>query len=54
MIARSGVSKSGSTRTCRAGNIGCITQIVSGAGIPILHIVELLDWATGGPQPARI
>ena len=54
MIARSGVSKSGSTRTCRAGNIGCITQIVSGAGIPILHIVELLDWATGGPRPTRV
>jgi glycolate oxidase iron-sulfur subunit len=35
-----------------AGNIGCITQIASGTGIPILHIVELLDWATGGPRPA--
>jgi glycolate oxidase iron-sulfur subunit len=33
------------------GNIGCITQIASGTGIPILHTVELLDWAYGGPKP---
>ena len=34
-----------------AGNIGCITQIASGADIPVLHTVELLDWASGGPKP---
>ncbi|WP_207459003.1 glycolate oxidase subunit GlcF [Azospirillum sp. SYSU D00513] len=34
-----------------AGNLGCITQIASGTGLPILHTVELLDWATGGPMP---
>jgi glycolate oxidase iron-sulfur subunit len=33
------------------GNIGCITQIGKGTGIPIVHTVELLDWATGGPMP---
>jgi glycolate oxidase iron-sulfur subunit len=33
------------------GNIGCITQIAKGTGIPIVHTVELLDWATGGPMP---
>ncbi|MEQ8967457.1 MAG: glycolate oxidase subunit GlcF [Azospirillaceae bacterium] len=33
------------------GNIGCITQIGSGTGLPVLHTVELLDWATGGPKP---
>jgi glycolate oxidase iron-sulfur subunit len=33
------------------GNIGCITQIASGTAIPIVHTVELLDWATGGPVP---
>ncbi|MAZ19160.1 glycolate oxidase subunit GlcF [Oricola sp.] len=33
------------------GNIGCITQIASGTDIPILHTVELLDWAYGGPKP---
>jgi glycolate oxidase iron-sulfur subunit len=34
-----------------AGNIGCITQIAAGTAIPIVHTVELLDWATGGPVP---
>jgi len=34
-----------------AGNIGCITQIAGGTAIPILHTVELLDWACGGPVP---
>ena len=33
------------------GNIGCITQIASGTAIPVVHTVELLDWATGGPRP---
>jgi glycolate oxidase iron-sulfur subunit len=33
------------------GNIGCITQIAQATGIPIVHTVELLDWATGGPPP---
>ncbi|MGZ5939314.1 MAG: heterodisulfide reductase-related iron-sulfur binding cluster, partial [Rhizomicrobium sp.] len=37
-----------------AGNIGCITQLASAAAIPVLHPVELLDWATGGPTPAAI
>ena len=34
-----------------AGNIGCQTQIESGSRRPIVHTVELLDWATGGPRP---
>jgi len=33
-----------------AGNIGCITQIASGMTMPVVHTVELLDWATGGPK----
>ena len=37
-----------------AGNIGCITQIASGTGIPVVHPVELVDWATGGPVPERM
>ena len=36
------------------GNIGCVTQIGKGTGIPILHTVELLDWATGGPRPEAL
>jgi glycolate oxidase iron-sulfur subunit len=34
-----------------AGNIGCITQIAAGTRLPVMHTVELLDWATGGPKP---
>jgi glycolate oxidase iron-sulfur subunit len=37
-----------------AGNIGCITQLADGAGVPVVHTVELLDWATGGPMPAAL
>lgn len=35
-----------------AGNIGCMVQIASGTAVPVVHTVELLDWATGGPRPA--
>lgn len=34
-----------------AGNIGCMTQIGSGTALPIVHTVQLLDWAMGGPVP---
>jgi glycolate oxidase iron-sulfur subunit len=37
-----------------AGNIGCMMQIGSGTEVPIVHTVELLDWATGGPAPKAI
>jgi len=37
-----------------AGNIGCITQIASGLSLPVVHTVELLDWASGGPKPVAI
>jgi glycolate oxidase iron-sulfur subunit len=41
------------------GNTGCITQIAQGladasARVPIVHTVELLDWATGGPMPHEL
>ena len=36
------------------GNIGCMTQIGKGTDIPIVHTVELLDWATGGPMPETL
>jgi glycolate oxidase iron-sulfur subunit len=36
------------------GNIGCMTQIGSGTAIPVVHTVELLDWAYGGPRPAKL
>jgi glycolate oxidase iron-sulfur subunit len=34
-----------------AGNIGCLMQIGGATDLPIVHTVELIDWATGGPQP---
>ena len=37
-----------------AGNIGCLTQVGSAAQLPVVHTVELLDWATGGPKPAGL
>ncbi len=37
-----------------AGNIGCMMQIGGGTEVPIVHTVELLDWATGGPQPPAL
>ena len=37
-----------------AGNIGCMMQIGSGTDTPIVHTVELLDWATGGPKPPAL
>ena len=35
-----------------AGNIGCMVQIASATKVPVVHTIELLDWATGGPRPA--
>jgi glycolate oxidase iron-sulfur subunit len=32
-------------------NLGCMVQIAQETAIPIFHVVELLDWATGGPSP---
>jgi glycolate oxidase iron-sulfur subunit len=34
-----------------AGNIGCMMQLASAASVPVVHTIELLDWATGGPRP---
>ena len=35
-----------------SGNIGCMMQISTGTTVPVVHTVELLDWATGGPEPS--
>ena len=34
-----------------AGNIGCMVQIAGATSVPVVHTIELLDWATGGPRP---
>ncbi|PWB65821.1 MAG: glycolate oxidase iron-sulfur subunit [Bradyrhizobiaceae bacterium] len=36
------------------GNIGCLTQIAGATRIPIVHTVELIDWASGGPTPQAL
>ena len=37
-----------------AGNLGCMVQVGRYTNLPVVHTVELLDWATGGPQPASL
>lgn len=37
-----------------AGNIGCMVQIGGGTQVPVLHTVELLDWAYGGEKPEKL
>jgi glycolate oxidase iron-sulfur subunit len=44
-IARTGAA------VVAAGNVGCIAQIAPAVSAPVIHPVELLDWATGGPKP---
>jgi glycolate oxidase iron-sulfur subunit len=36
------------------GNVGCILQLRSGSALAVVHTVELLDWACGGPRPAAL
>ncbi|HTV76966.1 MAG TPA: heterodisulfide reductase-related iron-sulfur binding cluster, partial [Steroidobacteraceae bacterium] len=36
------------------GNVGCIVQLTAGGSTPVVHTVELLDWACGGPPPAAL
>jgi glycolate oxidase iron-sulfur subunit len=42
------------TAAVATGNIGCIAQLAPAAPVPVLHTVELLDWATGGPRPTKL
>ena len=47
-IARTGAA------VVAAGNVGCIAQIAPVVAMPVVHPVELLDWATGGPRPPSL
>jgi len=47
-IARTGAA------VVAAGNVGCIAQIAPAVRMPVVHPVELLDWATGGPRPPAL
>ncbi len=33
------------------GNLGCMAQVSQGTYVPVVHTLELLDWAAGGPEP---
>ena len=35
-------------------NLGCMVQIGHATAVPTVHLVELIDWATGGPRPAAL
>ena len=37
-----------------AGNIGCLIQIDEAVDAPVVHIAQLLDWASGGPRPTAL
>jgi glycolate oxidase iron-sulfur subunit len=37
-----------------AGNVGCMAQLAPAVAMPVVHPVELLDWMTGGPEPAAL
>jgi glycolate oxidase iron-sulfur subunit len=47
------IDRSGAT-VVATGNVGCIMQLRSGSSLPVVHTVELLDWACGGPRPAAL
>ncbi len=47
-IARTGA------RVVAAGNIGCIEHIGQGTDLPVVHTVQLIDWALGGPKPEKL
>ncbi len=42
------------TELVAAGNLGCMVQISTGTDLPVVHTAELLDWATGGPEPTPL
>ena len=50
-IARLRPSSATGADVVATGNIGCMTQLAPATGIPVVHTVELLDWAHGGPVP---
>ena len=45
------LERAGPPDVVAAGNLGCIVQIGAHTDLPVVHTVELLDWATGGPRP---
>jgi len=44
------IARTGAAAVATA-NIGCMEQIAQHSDLPVLHTVQFLDWATGGPRP---
>lgn len=42
------------TQVVASSNIGCAMQIARHGNLPVVHLVELLDWATGGSAPVSL
>jgi len=51
---KAGNIKSVNPDVIATGNLGCMLQIKNYSDIPIMHTVELLDWASGGTTPLRL
>lgn len=51
---KAGALRATGAEVVAAGNIGCIWHLRQGTRQPVVHSVELLDWATGGPQPTAL
>jgi glycolate oxidase iron-sulfur subunit len=43
-----------SAEVIATGNVGCMVQLASASRLPVVHTVELLDWASGGPMPPAL
>ena len=37
-----------------SGNIGCLAHIGAAVRVPVVHPVEVVDWALGGPKPKAL
>ncbi len=46
--------QAGAPAVIASGNMGCMEHLRGATQTPIVHTVELLDWASGGPKPARL
>jgi glycolate oxidase iron-sulfur subunit len=44
----------GAPAVIASGNIGCLEHLRAASSTPLVHTIELLDWAAGGPAPARL
>lgn len=48
---KAGHLDAGAPEVIASGNVGCAVQIAAHSRTPVVHTLQLLDWATGGPEP---